>query len=86
MAKVENGKIFAQQVSKLIEQSGMIEEIERLAEMAYNSGALDTDKIIVDDFSYPKVVLCAVLKSMSFQYAPLSDNLKDDLENLSRFV
>ena len=38
-----------------------------------------------DDYELPKIVLCAVLKNLSFQYRPFSKAALEEVKNLEYF-
>lgn len=57
---------------------------DRKLDSLFNSGALDLEKYD-DDYELPKIILCAMLKEMSYQYAPNSDAGRKEVKNIGLF-
>lgn len=49
------------------------------------SGCLDLTKY-ENDFILPKIVFSAILKSGSFQFAPMSKEYHQEIKNVSKFL
>lgn len=49
------------------------------------SGCLDLTKY-ENDFILPKIVFSAILKSESFQFAPMSKEYHQEIKNVSKFL
>lgn len=60
---------------------GLEKELDKILE----SGCLDLSKY-ENDFILPKIVFSAILKSESFQFAPMSKEYQQEIKNVSKFL
>ena len=86
MKKTANGKEFAEKVSQLMEVTEMNKLILKMAEKAYNSGAIDTENITDDSFIYPKVVLSAILENLFYEYRTMTEQYREEMRNVMKFI
>lgn len=84
--KIENSKMFANQVIKLSELLEINKTIEKLAEKAYNSGIMDTEDIIHGDYMHAKAVLSAILEHLARSINPLSNEGEKIKKNLQHLI
>ena len=77
-------EIALSNIKEMIEKDG-IEFIMKESKRLLDSGAIDKDKFVDDEFALPKIVLTVVLESLADQYRPRHDEYKEDVENLKHF-
>jgi hypothetical protein len=75
---------FQAKFQDLIDSDDFTTFINKRAKELLNSGAVDLDTFD-DDYQLPKIVLCAVLKDLTWQYMPLTQESKKLVKNLERF-
>ena len=61
------------------------EDLEKDLEKILNSGCVDLSKY-ENDFILPKIVFSAILKSESFQFAPMSREYQQEIKNVYKFL
>lgn len=61
------------------------EELEKELDKILESGCIDLKKY-ENDFILPKIIFSAILKSESFQFAPMSKEYQQEIKNLSKFL
>jgi hypothetical protein len=61
------------------------EELEKELEKILESGCVDLSKYD-NDFILPKIIFSAILKSESFQFAPMSKEYQQEIKNVSKFL
>lgn len=61
------------------------EELEKELDKILEAGCLDLTKY-ENDFILPKIVFSAILKSESFQFAPMSKEYQQEIRNVSKFL
>ena len=61
------------------------EYLETVLDNILESGCLDLSKY-ENDFILPKIVFSAILKSESFQFAPMSKEYQQEIKNVSKFL
>lgn len=66
-------------------QETFSEDIEKELDKILKSGCVDLSKY-ENDFILPKIIFSAILKSESFQFAPMSKEYQREIKNISRFL
>lgn len=66
-------------------QETFSEDIEKELDKILKSGCVDLSKY-ENDFILPKIIFSAILKSESFQFAPMSKEYQQEIKNISRFL
>lgn len=61
------------------------EDLEKELDKILESGCLDLLKY-KNDFILPKIVFSAILKSESFQFAPMRKEYQQEFKNVSKFL
>ena len=61
------------------------EDLEKELEKILESGCVDLSKYD-NDFILPKIIFSAILKSESFQFAPMSKEYQLEIKNVSKFL
>lgn len=61
------------------------EDLEKELDKILEAGCLDLSKY-ENDFILPKIVFSAILKSESFQFAPMIKDYLQEFKNVSRFL
>lgn len=61
------------------------EDLEKELDKILESGCLDLLKY-ENDFILPKIVFSAILKSESFQFAPMRKEYQQEFKNVSKFL
>ena len=61
------------------------EDLEKELEKILESGCVDLSKYD-NDFILPKIIFSAILKSESFQFAPMSKEYQQEIKNVSKFL
>lgn len=61
------------------------EELEKELDKILESGCINLKKY-ENDFILPKIVFSAILKSESFQFAPMSKEYQQEIKNVSKFL
>lgn len=61
-------------------------EIERLFKKALQSGALDIENELPDDYRLPKIIYYTILCTMAEEWKPLIEENRKEAENLKRFL
>ena len=61
------------------------EDLEKELDKILESGCLDLTKY-ENDFTLPKIVFSAILKSESFQFAPMIKEYQQEIKNVSKFL
>lgn len=60
-------------------------ELEKELDKILEAGCVDLTKY-ENDFILPKIVFSAILKSESFQFAPMSKEYQQEIKNVSKFL
>lgn len=61
------------------------EELEKELDKILESGCIDLKKY-ENDFILPKIIFSSILKSESFQFAPMSKEYQQEIKNVSKFL
>lgn len=61
------------------------EDLEKELDKILKSGCLDLTKY-ENNFILPKIVFSAILKSESFQFAPMIKEYQQEIKNVSKFL
>ena len=61
------------------------EDLEKKLDKILESGCIDLQKY-ENDFILPKIIFSAILKSESFQFAPMSKEYQQEFKNVSKFL
>lgn len=61
-------------------------EFENLLDKAINSGCLDIEGTQEDNYANRKSLICAIYKSLSDNWKPLTNEGKKELTNISKFI
>lgn len=61
------------------------EDLDKKLEKMLESGCVDLSKYD-NDFILPKIIFSAILKSESFQFAPMSKEYQQEIKNVSKFL
>lgn len=61
------------------------EDLEKKLDKILESGCIDLKKY-ENDFILPKIIFSAILKSESFQFAPMSKEYQQEFKNVSKFL
>ena len=79
-------KILTKQVLRLIEDQELVMQIVDKAIMAYDSGALDTQRIKQDDYEIPKLVLIAAFQSLANSFTPICEHCQAEIVKLQKHL
>lgn len=66
-------------------QETFSEDIEKELDKILKSGCVDLSKY-ENNYLLPKIIFSAILKSESFQFAPMSKEYQQEIKNISRFL
>ena len=61
------------------------EDLDKKLEKMLESGCVDLSKYD-NDFTLPKIIFSAILKSESFQFAPMTKEYQQEIMNVSKFL
>ncbi|WP_277264832.1 hypothetical protein [Prevotella corporis] len=61
------------------------EDLDKKLEKMLESGCVDLSKYD-NGFILPKIIFSAILKSESFQFAPMSKEYQQEIKNVSKFL
>lgn len=61
------------------------EDLEKELDKILESGCLDLTKY-ENNFTLPKIVFSAILRSESFQFAPIIEEYQQKIKNVSKFL
>lgn len=71
---------------ELMKQNPPLTEIERLFNKALNSGALDYENDLEQDYRLAKIIYHAILCTMADQWQPITKENKGASANLQKFI
>lgn len=71
---------------ELIKQHPPLTEIEKLFNKALNSGALDYENDLEQDYRLAKIIYHAILCTMADQWQPITKENKEAVANLQKFI
>jgi hypothetical protein len=75
---------FTAKFQELLDSPDFMGFINKKAKDILSSGAIDLEDY-ENDYRLPKIVLCAVLHDMVWQYEPFNDKDKRTVKNLEHF-
>lgn len=70
----------------LMRQNPPLNEIEKLFDKALNSGAVDYEKELGEDYRLVKIIYHAILCAMADQWQPIVKDNKEVSVNLQKFI
>lgn len=79
-------KILTKQVQSLIEDQELVRQVVDKAIIAYDSGALDTERIKEGDFEIPKLVMIAALQSLAESFTPICQHCQAEIVKLQNII
>ena len=74
-------RVFKKQIKEMIKDINISKECERL----FNSGAINTDLIKENDYSYSKIILKVALENVANEIKIYSNEIRKEFNNLKKF-